>query len=160
MKAFLKNYRQSPRKVNLVTDLIKSKRVAEAFVILETLPKRASGPIHKLLTSAVSNAKQMGVSIDNLFVENVTVNKGIVMKRSMPRARGSASRINKRTSHVMLTLIEKTSDKKVKAVKKEVKKEKKTINKKPAASAKATASQGKIAKKSTIITKAKKQEVK
>jgi len=143
MKAFLKNYRQSPRKVNLVTDLIKSKRVAEAFVILETLPKRASGPIHKLLTSAVSNAKQMGVSIDNLFVENVTVNKGIVMKRSMPRARGSASRINKRTSHVMLTLIEKTSDKKTKTVKKEVKKEKKTINKKPAASAKATASQGK-----------------
>lgn len=108
MKAFLKNYRQSPRKVRLVADLIKSKRVADAFVILDTLPKRASGPVHKLLTSAFSNAKQMGVSIDNLFVENVTVNKGIVMKRSMPRARGSASRINKRTSHIMLTLKEKT----------------------------------------------------
>lgn len=114
MKAFLKNYRQSPRKVRLVADLIKSKRVAEAFIILDTLPKRASGPVHKLLTSAVSNAKQMSVSIDNLFVENVTVDKGIVMKRSMPRARGSASRINKRTSHVMLTLIEKTSNKKIK----------------------------------------------
>lgn len=119
MKAFLKNYRQSPRKVRLVAELIKSKRVAEALLILNTLPKRASGPIEKLLTSAIANAKQAGASVENLFVENVTVNKGIVLKRSMPRARGSASRINKRTSHVMLTLIEKTVEKKSKPVKKE-----------------------------------------
>ena len=117
MKAFLKNYRQSPRKVRLVADLIKGNRVAQAFTQLKALPKRASGPVHKLLTSAFSNAKQMGVSIDNLFVENVTVNKGIVMKRSMPRARGSASRINKRTSHIMLTLIEKNAEKKIAKVK-------------------------------------------
>ena len=118
MKAFLKNYRQSPRKVRLVADLIKSKRVAEAILILDTLPKRASGPIQILLASAISNAKQAGINIDNLFVENVTVNKGIVMKRSMPRARGSASRINKRTSHVMLSLIEKGVEKKTKETKK------------------------------------------
>ena len=127
MKAFLINYRQSPRKVRLVADLIKSKRVAEAFLILDTLPKRASGPISILLNSAVSNAKNAGIQVDNLVIENVTVNKGIVMKRSMPRARGSASRINKRTSHVMLTLVEKTSEKKVKAVKKVEKIEKKII---------------------------------
>jgi len=119
MKAFLKNYRQSPRKVRLVAELIKSKRVAEALLILDTLPKRASGPVEKLLASAVANAKQAGISIENLFVENVTVNKGIVLKRSMPRARGSASRINKRTSHVMLTLVEKTVEKKSKPDKKE-----------------------------------------
>ena len=124
MKAFLKNYRQSPRKVRLVGDLIKSKRVADALLILDTLPKRASGPIQMLLSSAIANAKQAGVKEDNLFIENVTVNKGIVMKRSMPRARGSASRINKRTSHVMLTLIEKESTKKVKTVKKVEKTEK------------------------------------
>ena len=118
MKAFLKNYRQSPRKVALVAGLIKSKRVAEAFVMLDALPKRAAGPIKCLLASALANAKQAGVSEENLFIENVTVNKGIVMKRSMPRARGSASRINKRTSHVMLTLIEKNADKKVKEIKK------------------------------------------
>jgi len=118
MKAFLKNYRQSPRKVRLVADLIKSKRIAEALLILDTLPKRASGPISLLLNSAISNAKQMGMSLDNLFVENVTVNKGIVMKRSMPRARGSASRINKRTSHVMLSLVEKGAEEK--KIKKEV----------------------------------------
>ncbi len=107
MKAFLKNYRQSPRKVRLVTDLIKGKRVADAFLHLSSLPKRASGPITKLLSSAVANAKNAGVSTDNLFITSVTVNEGIVLKRSMPRARGSASRINKRTSHVMLTLSEK-----------------------------------------------------
>ncbi len=107
MKAFLKNYRQSPRKVRLVTDLIKGKRVADAFLHLSSLPKRASGPITKLLSSAVANAKNAGVSTDNLFITSVTVNEGIVLKRSMPRARGSASRINKRTSHIMLSLGEK-----------------------------------------------------
>jgi large subunit ribosomal protein L22 len=119
MKAFLKNYRQSPRKVRLVAELIKSKRVADAILILDTLPKRASNPIQKLLASAISNAKQAGVKEDDLFVENVTVNKGIVLKRSMPRARGSASRINKRTSHVMLTLIEKSVEKKEKKLSKD-----------------------------------------
>lgn len=107
MKAFLKNYRQSPRKVRLVTDLIKGKRVADAIVILDNLPKRASLPIKKLLDSAISNAKSSGVNEENLFIENATVNKGIVLKRSMPRARGSASRINKRTSHLVISLIEK-----------------------------------------------------
>jgi large subunit ribosomal protein L22 len=110
MKAFLKNYRQSPRKVRLVAELIKGKRVADAIYILNTMPKRATGPVSKLLLSAVSNAKQQSPTLkeEDLFIQNVTVNKGIVLKRSMPRARGSASRINKRTSHVMLTLIEKS----------------------------------------------------
>ena len=80
-----------------------------------------------LLSSAVSNAKQMGVDVESLFVENATVNKGLVLKRTMPRARGSASRINRRTSHIMLTLVEKPVDgKKVKTVKKEEKIEVKT----------------------------------
>jgi len=117
MKAFLKNYRQSPRKVRLVAGLIKGKRVVEAFVILDTLPKRGSLPMKKLLKSAVANATSTGISEDNLFVDNVTVNKGIVLKRIMPRARGSASRINKRTSHIEIKLTEK-SEKKVK-IKKE-----------------------------------------
>lgn len=119
MKAFLKNYRQSPRKVRIVGDLLKGKRVADAFTQLNAMPKRASGPITKLLGSAVANAKQAGISEENLIVSNVTVNKGIVLKRSMPRAQGSASRINKRTSHVVLTLVEKEGENKVKATKKE-----------------------------------------
>lgn len=128
MKAFLKNYRQSPRKVRLVAELIKGKRVADALTMLNALPKRASGPVNKLLLSAVANAKQAGVDETNLVVSNVTVNKGIVMKRSMPRARGSASRINKRTSHVLLTLMEKIVEKKEKVIK-EDKPEKKVVKK-------------------------------
>jgi len=157
MKAFLKNYRQSPRKVALVSELIKGKRVAEAIYMLEALPKRASLPIKKLLLSAISNAKNLGVSEESLFVYNITVDKGIVLKRMMPRARGSASRINKRTSHVTLTLSEKPntkmtkSDKKAeKDLKKTVKSEKKII-KKPAATSSSTASQGKSASKKTEV---------
>lgn len=118
MKAFLKNYRQSPRKVRLVADLIKNKRIVDAFTELKSLAKRAAEPMEKLLASAVSNAKQAGISDKDLYVANVTVNEGIVMKRSMPRARGSASRINKRTSHIMLTLIEKPTEKAEKKVSK------------------------------------------
>ena len=116
MKAILKNYRQSPRKVRLVGDLIKGKSVVNAKTELSALPKRAAFPIETLLDSAVANAKaNSGITnVENLVVSNVTVNKGLVMKRFMPRARGSASRINKRTSHVTLTLIEKLVEKKAK----------------------------------------------
>jgi len=107
MKAFLKNYRQSPRKVRLVADLIKGKGVTEALLELDFLAKRASAPIKKLLVSAVSNAKNMGKDQDSLIVKELRVDKGIVMKRMMPRAMGRASRINKRTSHVTLQLGEK-----------------------------------------------------
>ena len=122
MKAFLKNYRQSPRKVRLVAELIKGKRVAEALLLLDTLPKRASLPLKKLVDSAVSNASSNNslIAPKDLFVENITVNKGIVLKRIMPRARGSASRINKRTSHVFITLTEK---KIIEKIKEEVKSE-------------------------------------
>ena len=151
MKAFLKNYRQSPRKVRLVAELIKGKRVADALLILDTLPKRASGPVNTLLNSAISNAKQAGIAVEGLYVENVTVNKGIVLKRSMPRARGSASRINKRTSHVLLTLIEKNVVASALATASRGKKGKKV--EKEAASAKATASQRKSKKVKTLEPK-------
>ncbi len=131
MKAILKNYKQSPRKVRLVADLIKGKSVANAQVELSMLPKRASLPIAKLLASAVANAKQNNqVETAGLIVENVTVNKGLVAKRFMPRARGSASRINKRMSHVTLTL-KVATDKiaKVKKVAKKASKPKKAVKK-------------------------------
>ena len=74
---------------------------------LNFLAKRAGTPIHKLLSSAVANAKQMGVEADNLFIKELRVDKGIVMKRMMPAAMGSAHRINKRTSHINLLLGER-----------------------------------------------------
>ncbi len=112
MKASLKNYRQSPRKVRLVADLIKGKSVEAADQELSFLVKRAALPFQKLLASAVANARQnFGVEKDNLIVSDVRVDKGVVLKRFMPRAMGRASRINKRSSHVLLVLSEKGTKK-------------------------------------------------
>ncbi len=107
MKAILKNYRQSPRKVRLVANVVKGKRIADAYAVLRFVDKRAAGPVAKLVASAVANAVAAGKTADRLFVKHVTVNKGTVLKRFMPRARGSASRINKRNSHVAVELGEK-----------------------------------------------------
>ena len=104
MKAFLKNYRQSPRKVRLLADLVRGKSAAEALTTLQFVDKRAAGPFAKVIKSAVANAKDQGKDVDKLFVKTVTVNKGVVFKRFMPRARGSASRINKRNSHILVEL--------------------------------------------------------
>jgi large subunit ribosomal protein L22 len=99
--AQLSNYRQSPRKVRLVADLIRGKNAEHALALLATLPKRASDPMAKLLRSAVSNAK---TEASALYVSKIEVNSGVVFKRQMPRARGRASLIKKKTSHVSLAL--------------------------------------------------------
>ena len=108
MKAYLKNYRQSPRKVRLVASLLKGKDVSKALVELDFLAKRAGEPIKKLLLSAVANAKQFGLEKENLMIKELRVDKGIVMKRMMPAAMGTGHRINKRTSHIALLLAEKS----------------------------------------------------
>jgi len=107
MKAFLKNYRQSPRKVRLIADLVRGKSVSEALSTLQFVDKRASEPFAKVIKSAVANAKDLQKNTEKLFVKTVTVDKGVTMKRFTPRARGSASRINKRNSHISVELGEK-----------------------------------------------------
>lgn len=93
--------------------------MAQAIAELDFLAKRAGAPIKKLLLSAVANAKQQGVEMENLFVKELRVDKGIVMKRMMPAAMGVGHRINKRTSHINILLTEKViSVKKTKKVKK------------------------------------------
>lgn len=104
MKAFASNYRQSPRKVRLLADLVRGKRVSEASTLLAFADKRASGPFLKLLNSAVANAKQQGKDAAQLVVAKVTVDKGTTIKRFMPRARGSASPIRKHSSHIAIEL--------------------------------------------------------
>lgn len=104
MKAFLKNYRQSPRKVRLVADLVRGKKVDDALKTLSYTNKRASEPFIKLIHSARANATSQGVAGDSLVVKRVSVDKGTVLKRFMPRARGSAARINKRNSHITVEL--------------------------------------------------------
>lgn len=118
MKASLTNYRQSPRKVRLVANAVKGKSVAQAEVELSYMPKRAADPIKKLIKSAAANASKEGVAVDSLVIKNIEVNQGLVMKRFMPRAMGSAKPIKKKMSHVAVVLAEKAVEKKVKKAKK------------------------------------------
>lgn len=109
MKATLSNYRQAPRKVRLIGNLIKGKDAAQALAQLSLLIKRGAKPMHTLLTSAVANARQnSNMAASELFVKSVRVDKGIVLKRSMPRARGRAFPIHKHTSHVAIELAPKS----------------------------------------------------
>lgn len=102
MKASLKNYHQSPRKVRLVADLVRGKTVAEARERLKFLPRRAAEPMVKLINSAA--AASGVVDKDKLVINHLTVDGGFVFKRYRPRARGRASMIRKRTSHIKVEL--------------------------------------------------------
>lgn len=117
MKAQLKNYRQSPRKVRLVANLIKGKPVQRALLLLDTTPKRATGTLKKMLESAIANAQQQQTGMENLFIKEIRVDKGITLHRSMPRAHGRAFRIDKHTSNVIVVLEEKEQKPKTKTKK-------------------------------------------
>ena len=105
--ASLNNYRQSPRKVRLVANLIKGKKVSDALSILKFVTKRATSPIGQLISSAAANAKNnFNLNPETLIVKEIRVDEGAVLKRRMPRARGMAYQIKKRTSHVQLVLAE------------------------------------------------------
>lgn len=105
MRAFLKNYRQSPRKVRIVADLVRGKQVDKALLQLKSTPKRATRAIIKLIESARTNAVENDkAEADNLFIKSITVDEAPTLKRFRARARGRAARINKRASHVKVTL--------------------------------------------------------
>lgn len=107
-RAIAKNIRIAPRKVNVVVNLIKGKQIDEAYAILKYTPKLASPMLEKLLKSAESNAvNNNSLSRDALYVADCFANQGPVLKRIIPKARGSAAKIHKRTSHVTLVLKEK-----------------------------------------------------
>lgn len=105
VEAQLNRYNQAPRKVRLLADLIRGKSVGRAVEELSFLTKKASLPIVKLLKSAVANAKNnFKLKEDDLFVKEVMVDGGPVMKRGMPRAFGRSYPIRRKTSHVTLVL--------------------------------------------------------
>lgn len=104
VKASLSNYRQSPRKVRLVANLVRGRKVKEAVAELGFLAKRASEPVKKLIESAVANAKHLSIPSEDLYIKEIRVDQGVVLKRSMPRARGRAFQILKRSSHILLVL--------------------------------------------------------
>ena len=104
MKATLKTHNQSERKVRLVANLVKGKRVPEALAALSFLPKRATLPMKKLIESAAASAKQGGENPDELRVKSVIVENAGYLARYMPRALGRASMIRRRKSRVKVTL--------------------------------------------------------
>jgi large subunit ribosomal protein L22 len=107
-KANVKHIRIAPRKVRLVIDLIRGKKVGEAISILRHTPKAASPIVEKLLNSAIANAEHnYSMSAENLVITEAFVDQGPTIKRFRPRAMGRASRINKRTSHITLVVAEK-----------------------------------------------------
>ena len=105
--AELNNYRQSPRKVRVVADTVRGKKVAEALTILSFVPKRAALPLEKLVASALANAKALSIPIENLRVKSLTVDQGPTLYRRRPRSRGMANPIRKRTSRVRVVLAAK-----------------------------------------------------
>jgi len=103
--AKLRFLRMGPRKVRLVTDLVKGRSVKKAQDILSLTNKRAARPVLKLIKSAVANAKNnFKLEEDVLKIKNITVDEGPVLKRWMPKAHGRATPIRERTSHVNLIL--------------------------------------------------------
>ena len=100
--------RIAPRKVGVVLDLIRGKDLETALAIVRHTPKAASEPIGKLLKSAAANAENNHqMDPEKLYVSTCYANPGPIIKRIRPRAQGRAYRINKRTSHVTITVAEK-----------------------------------------------------
>ena len=108
--ASLKNIRISPRKVRVVADLVRGKSVASAKVILTNAAKKAKHPLLGLVDSAVANASHNHkIDAETLFVKEIRVDQGLVMKRFMPVSRGSAHPIKKKTSHVSIVLAQRAA---------------------------------------------------
>ncbi|MFO1113708.1 MAG: 50S ribosomal protein L22 [Rhodospirillales bacterium] len=106
--ATLRNLRISPRKLNLVAQLIRGKLCGRALAELEFSRKRIAGDVRKALQSAIANAENNHqLDVDRLYVAEATVGKAMVMKRFTPRARGRAARIEKPFSHLRLVLRER-----------------------------------------------------
>ncbi|MGQ0621832.1 MAG: 50S ribosomal protein L22 [Panacagrimonas sp.] len=102
-QAVLKFVRLSPMKGRLVADLVRGKKVDEALNILKFSNQRAAGILKKVLDSAIANAENNnGADVDELKVSEILVDEGPTMKRTLPRAKGRADRILKRTSHITI----------------------------------------------------------
>jgi large subunit ribosomal protein L22 len=106
--AQLNNLRQAPRKVRMVVSIVKGKPVLKALEQLEFVVRRPSLPIIKLLKSAIANAENnFNMVPSNLYIKEFYVDEGVKLKRFMPKAQGAVGEIQKKTSHVRLTLAEK-----------------------------------------------------
>lgn len=102
-----KHIRQSPSKVRVVLDLVRGLPVEEARVVLDFTNRRAAGTVKKVLDSAIANAEHnLALDADELFIAEAYADEGPTLKRWRPRARGRATRIRKRTSHITIVVAE------------------------------------------------------
>lgn len=102
--AKLQSARLSARKARYALDMIRGKQVESALQILQGSPRKASALAKKLLLSAIANANQKGADVDNLWVSECYADQGKTLKRSRPRARGVATMLRKRSSHMTIKL--------------------------------------------------------
>ena len=111
-KAVLRLARVSPQKARLVADLVRGKDVSQAIEVLQFSKKKSAGMIRKLIESAIANAEHkaerdnVALDIDDLFIKEIFVDQGPTLRRFRPRARGMATRIQKKTSHITVVLDE------------------------------------------------------
>jgi large subunit ribosomal protein L22 len=109
VKAVAKYVRISPQKVRKIIDGIKGNSVEDGLNMLKFMPQKAARIVEKVLRSAIANAEQredFNVDVDDLFISNIVVDQGPMLKRFRARARGRGSRILKRSSHITVFVAE------------------------------------------------------
>ena len=106
-RAVAKSVRMSPRKARLVIDLIRGKNVGQAIGILHGVESPISLVVLKTLNSAIANAEVKKLNVEKLYVKEIFVNPGAILKRFRARAKGSGNRILKRSSHLTVVVAEK-----------------------------------------------------
>lgn len=108
IRAVAKYIRLSPQKARLVADVVRGMGVEDALTTLRFMPKKGAGIIRKVLASAIANADQVDtVDVDTLYVKQILIDGGPMLKRFSPRAQGRANRILKRSSHITVVVDEK-----------------------------------------------------
>lgn len=126
--AIARHVRMTPMKVRRVIDMVRGMDVVDALAMLQFAPQAASEPVYKVVASAAANAEQTAaLRIENLFISQAYVDEGTTMRRIRPRAKGSASRILKRASHITVVVeprVEAVAPKKATAEKKAAKTDK------------------------------------
>jgi len=113
VSASAKGVRQSPRKIGLVSALVRGRTVADALTILQHTPKRAANPVAKVIASAKANAVNKGLAEKSLRIDQLQVTSGPRLKRYMPAAHGRALPYMKRSSHVLVIVSGEMKPKKV-----------------------------------------------
>ena len=111
VRAQAKYIRQAPNKVRIVLDVVRGLPVNEAEQVLRHLNRRAAEPVAKVLKSAVANAEHNhSLDADALFVAEAFADEGPTLKRFRPRARGRATRVRKRTSHITIVVADRNRE--------------------------------------------------